>query len=197
MQPRDESGLDRQPKPARRMGAPTRSASVSYGQKGHCAMRGWCVWDAQRPELGSKGPFADRASAEQWARENGFDGIDSQSAGRHLAIPDGDWGAVACLVPYRVLYRSGGANFTGATAPLAVRWENYEEVGTVEAPDVEALFRDMNAVEGTETCCKLRVRSMSVGDIALDTREGVAWYCAPTGWKPVALIGFRAAGEKP
>lgn len=51
-----------------------------------------------------------------------------------------------------------------------------------EAP-LEWVFREMNAVDGTETCCRLKVRSMSVGDVVV--HEGKAWECAPAGWEEV------------
>jgi hypothetical protein len=56
-------------------------------------------------------------------------------------------------------------------------------------------FREFNAVDGTETCCRLRIRSMSVGDV-VRTADGV-FLCASTGWTEltgdVALFfGLRA-----
>jgi hypothetical protein len=68
--------------------------------------------------------------------------------------------------------------------PASVNLSNYDVVGVVEADDLEGLFREMNAVDGTETCCKLRVRSMSVGDVAVDD-EGMAHFCASAGWEAV------------
>jgi hypothetical protein len=88
---------------------------------------------------------------------------------------------------YIVLYRLGGANFGHSMAPTTVRRGNYHVVATVEAADLEALFRDMNAVTGDETCCRLGVRSMSVGDLAIDP-EGIVHYCAPGSWTTVGLV---------
>jgi len=61
-----------------------------------------------------------------------------------------------------------------------VRVEGY---GDERKRGVDEAFREMNAVDGTETCCKLRVRSMSVGDVAV-TPFGV-WLCCSVGWEPV------------
>lgn len=87
------------------------------------------------------------------------------------------------MTTYTVMYRLDmpppGAD------PAHVNLADYREVGEVEAPDLEALFREMNCVDGTETCCKLRVRSMSVGDVAIDVATGTVWYCAPAGWEPM------------
>lgn len=55
------------------------------------------------------------------------------------------------------------------------------------------VFCEFNAVDGTETCCKLRLRSMSVGDV-VRTTDGV-FLCASAGWEPVtgdAAAGFDA-----
>ena len=92
-------------------------------------------------------------------------------------------------IRYRVLYREAGRDVPVA-APAVVSRARYREIGLIEAVDLEDLFRDMNAVEGNETCCKMKVRSMSVGDVAIDTRvgHGVAYYCASYGWRPVGLV---------
>jgi hypothetical protein len=89
---------------------------------------------------------------------------------------------------YSVMYRVDMPP-PGGKAPADVDLSDYQAVATVEAPDLDALFRDMNAVDGTETCCKLRVRSMSVGDVAIDTAMGEAWCCAGFGWEPVTTRG--------
>lgn len=52
----------------------------------------------------------------------------------------------------------------------------------VEAQDLEDLFRKMNVVDGTELPVELKVRSMSVGDVAIDGK-GVAWMCMIAGWE--------------
>lgn len=85
------------------------------------------------------------------------------------------------MATYRVLYV---VPFGASEAPSA-----YREVARVEAAGLDALFRDMNAVDGTETCCRLRVRSMSVGDVAIDTATGEAWCCASIGWERVSVQG--------
>jgi len=90
------------------------------------------------------------------------------------------------MATYRVLY---GSAFGPSAAPAEVDPAAYREVARVEAADLEALFREMNAVGGTETCCRLRVRSMSVGDVAIDVATGEAWYCAAFGWERVAVRG--------
>lgn len=92
-------------------------------------------------------------------------------------------------IRYRVLYRESAHDIPVA-APSVVSRARYRDIGLVEANDLEALFREMSAVEGTETCCKMKVRSMSVGDVAVDTRvgQGVAYYCASYGWRPVGLV---------
>ena len=88
---------------------------------------------------------------------------------------------------YTVLYRLDlpppGAD------PVDVDLADYKPIAHVQALDLEALFRDMNAVDGTEKCCRLRVRSMTVGDVAIDLETGTAWYCEPAGWKSVTTRG--------
>ena len=97
--------------------------------------------------------------------------------------------ATTTKIRYRVLYRESGRDIPVA-APAVVSRARYRDVGLVEADDLEGLFRDMNAVEGTETCVKMKVRSISVGDVAIDTRvgQGVAYYCASYGWRRVGLV---------
>lgn len=97
---------------------------------------------------------------------------------------------------YRVLYKKTFPK-TGET-PVSVEMKDYDEVtsltfgGPVGYPsgsvneDLEMIFRDMNAVDGDETCCKLKVRSMSVGDVVIDA-SGNAHYCAHTGWTKVEM----------
>jgi hypothetical protein len=48
-------------------------------------------------------------------------------------------------------------------------------------------FGEMNAVHGDETCCRLRLRSMSVGDVV--AVEGRAYLCASFGWKEIEDAG--------
>jgi hypothetical protein len=65
---------------------------------------------------------------------------------------------------------------------------SYRKVTEVETDDLEVVFRQMNAVDGTELCCKLRVRSMSVGDVAVDA-AGVAHLCCSCGWAETSFAG--------
>ncbi len=91
-------------------------------------------------------------------------------------------------IPFRVLYLKSMRDAAHGDGPASVSRALYDDVGVVEAEHLEDLFRDMNAVvDGTETCCRLRVRSMSVGDVAIDTRDESAHYCASEGWIPVEL----------
>lgn len=52
----------------------------------------------------------------------------------------------------------------------------------VESPTLDTLFRSMNAVDGDELCCQLKVRSMSTGDVA-EEEDGTLHQCAVIGWK--------------
>lgn len=65
---------------------------------------------------------------------------------------------------------------------------------TGETPGLEYAFREMNAVDGTETCCKLRVRSMSVGDVVV--MPGGAFLCMSTGWNQITEVADFAARVK-
>jgi len=88
---------------------------------------------------------------------------------------------------FRVLYAIKFSYVYAYTTPSTVNSSDYKEVALVDAPDLEDLFREMNNVDGTETCCKLEIRSMSVGDVAID-ESGEAHYCAGSGWEPVTVI---------
>lgn len=70
-------------------------------------------------------------------------------------------------------------------APETVTMGDYKEVGSVEAQDLEDLFRVMNVVDGSdfEMPQKLKCRSMCTGDVAVDS-NGRAFYCASFGWEP-------------
>lgn len=66
--------------------------------------------------------------------------------------------------------------------------DDYELVHTYEtkdAPSLEEIFREMNAVDGDELCCQLKVRSMMPGDVVVDEQDDV-WFCAAAGWEPTA-----------
>jgi len=62
----------------------------------------------------------------------------------------------------------------------------YRKVAMVETDDLDVAFRQMNAVDGNELCCQLRVRSMSVGDVAVDA-DGVAHLCCSMGWEATSF----------
>lgn len=64
----------------------------------------------------------------------------------------------------------------------------YRKVAELETDDPDVAFRQMNAVDGTELCCQLRVRSMSVGDVAVDS-NGVAHLCCSMGWAETSFVG--------
>lgn len=74
---------------------------------------------------------------------------------------------------------------------------HYYKVGTAEALNVGDLFRRMNCVDGSDEEYvgrgkKFWVRSMSVGDIAID-EEGHGFLCASMGWEPfdgVPIFGY-------
>jgi hypothetical protein len=85
---------------------------------------------------------------------------------------------------YTVFYRNRLA-MPFAPAPATVSMTDYKEVGTVEAEDLEDLFRIMNVVDGSEFEMpqKLKCRSMCSGDVAVD-QAGQAHYCASIGWQP-------------
>jgi hypothetical protein len=58
----------------------------------------------------------------------------------------------------------------------------FKEVATLETESLDTLFREMNVVDGDELPVKLKVRSLSVGDIVMDVKSEKCWYCAPIGW---------------
>lgn len=86
---------------------------------------------------------------------------------------------------YKVLYTKEVV-WARAT-PVAVSESNYKVVAEVPAKDLDGLFRAMNVVDGDELPCKLKVRSMSVGDIAVEVDTNTAWYCGPAGWSKVSI----------
>jgi hypothetical protein len=47
----------------------------------------------------------------------------------------------------------------------------YEDCEGMFFAAAENIYRDMNAVDGTERCIRLKVRSMSVGDVIVFVRE--------------------------
>ena len=69
---------------------------------------------------------------------------------------------------------------------------HYFKVGEVEATNLGDLFRRMNCVDGSEYECvgsgpgQFQVRSMSVGDMAID-EHGRGYLCCSIGWEEVSL----------
>jgi len=72
-------------------------------------------------------------------------------------------------------------------APESINPLDYNEVGPIEASCVGETFQLMNAVEGDELCCKMSVRSMSVGDVVVD-ESGQAHYCCAAGWGETEFV---------
>lgn len=74
---------------------------------------------------------------------------------------------------------------------------HYRKIGFAHAFDLGELFRRMNCVDGGDFELvgrgkKFEVRSMSVGDVAID-EEGRGYLCASAGWEPfdgVTIFGF-------
>lgn len=91
------------------------------------------------------------------------------------------------MATYRVLYNENPDFFAAPKSP--VNLAGYKVVAEVEALDHECVFEAMNAVDGTELCCRLRVRSMSVGDLLQDVATGEILACAPCGWEKVQAAG--------
>lgn len=72
------------------------------------------------------------------------------------------------------------------TTPKVVDLDGMQRVAQVEADDLEDLFRKMNDVDGTELPVAIGVRSLSVGDVAVD-EHGNGYFCAMVGWSPVQV----------
>jgi len=73
-------------------------------------------------------------------------------------------------------------HFTGM-APTSPNPEHYEFIASLAGlSHHEQVFRPMNAVDGTEIPVKLKVRSMSCGDVVVDMKTSKAWVCASAGW---------------
>ena len=97
---------------------------------------------------------------------------------------------------YQVFYRRTAQ--LDMSTPKRVDPKDYEFVSPVDVPghdpdhgDLEKVFRLMNLVDGDEIPMTLRVRSMSVGDVAIGP-TGVGFYCASTGWVLVEAPNFIA-----
>jgi hypothetical protein len=88
----------------------------------------------------------------------------------------------SCTVYYR-------KNFTPSfTVPESVDLNDYRRITSLPTTDLETVFREMNVVDGTEMPVRLKVRSLSVGDVVV-TDDGQAWYCAAVGWEKVTVTG--------
>lgn len=86
---------------------------------------------------------------------------------------------------YRVFYNTASARSglpTMKNISIDIISEKYKEIALVETESLDTLFREMNVVEGDELPVKLKIRSMSVGDIVLNVVTDKASYCAATGW---------------
>lgn len=70
--------------------------------------------------------------------------------------------------------------------PPKVEGVHFTHVATVDVADVGTVFRVMNTVDGSdfEVPQKIRNRSMSVGDVAVD-ETGRGFVCCMTGWESV------------
>lgn len=88
---------------------------------------------------------------------------------------------------FEVHYRIDTRDFV-SSASASVPASNYKHVVSLDATDLEDLFRRMNVVDGSdiEMPRRLRCRSMSVGDIAIDT-QGKAHFCASAGWEETEI----------
>jgi hypothetical protein len=94
------------------------------------------------------------------------------------------------MAKYQVWYKKS-PNFLAA--PKLVDLSEYTKVATVEATSTGEVFRMMNAVDGSELCCKLGVRSMSVGDLLVEVSSdgfqfGRTVACDPLGWREVDAV---------
>jgi hypothetical protein len=86
---------------------------------------------------------------------------------------------------WHVFYRNGQETESEPTG------FEFSYAASLASEDVEDVFRRMNVVDGDELPVVLGIRSMSVGDIAL--QGDVAHVCEPAGWRqivggPVVLV---------
>jgi hypothetical protein len=88
------------------------------------------------------------------------------------------------VTTYRVYYAK---DFMQGYTDPAFKASEYKQVAFVEADDLNDLFRQMNVIHGDEDelPLKLKVRSMSCGDVAVCQTTEKAWFCAPGGWVEV------------
>ena len=85
---------------------------------------------------------------------------------------------------YQVYYRIN----TRFAPPEVVNLSDYKFIAEVEATDLEDLFEKMNnGHTRSEILAKLRVRSLSVGDVVINKGSDVAMICDYVGWKPVQI----------
>lgn len=91
------------------------------------------------------------------------------------------------MVKFQVWYRTD-AEFRNAhkVSTKNINPDHYHKVGNATAFDLGELFRRMNCVDGSDQEYvgrgkKFQVRSMSVGDIAID-EEGRGYLCNNVGW---------------
>jgi hypothetical protein len=83
---------------------------------------------------------------------------------------------------YQVLYNESSSRFLDPADKVSR--EDYVDVATLRAESPDDVFMKMNAVNGDEMCCQLRVRSMSTGDLVVD-ENGVVTGCCGCGWREV------------
>lgn len=67
----------------------------------------------------------------------------------------------------------------------------YKEVATLEEENTDDVFRQMNVVDGTELPVRLRVRSMSVGDVIINVNEAKAFVVASFGFDELASDVYK------
>lgn len=83
---------------------------------------------------------------------------------------------------FMVFYVKPTARVANMLSPVA-NPSHYEYVATVDAQDLEALWREMNVVDGDELPVILKKRSMMMGDVVIDINANTAHACAAMGWK--------------
>lgn len=87
---------------------------------------------------------------------------------------------------YTIMYAKHLNNMQ-RNAPAVLLREWYSEVNVVEANDLEHVFEIMNHGQAAD------VRSMSVGDVAIDI-EGRWHYCEPAGWTEKEVMSLSDFG---
>jgi len=90
-------------------------------------------------------------------------------------------------MPKFIIFYAKSLRYAPYQTPETSNPLDYRKVGEVEVESLGEVFRVMNAVDGTELCCQMGVRSMSMGDIAVD-EDGVAHYCAATSWGETRFV---------